>query len=130
MAEAVPKRVMVVEDEAVIALLLSSHLMKWGYDVVGTADNFEEAVELFDAEQPDLVLMDVSIMGPRDGVETAHALRERRPELPIIFLSAYADQATSRRIRDSAPHGYLPKPFDASALEQKVRELLSSPSAP
>lgn len=122
-------RVMVVEDEAVVALLLSSYLTKWGYDVTGIADNFDEAVEMFDSAHPDLVLMDISIMGSRDGIETAQALRDRRRDLPIIFISAFSDQGTARRVEESGAYAFLPKPFDAASLERKVREVLTRSNA-
>ena len=68
-------RVMIVEDEALISLMLESVLEESGFEVVGIADEFADAIALFERTQPDLVVMDVSILGDRDGIETAAALR-------------------------------------------------------
>jgi DNA-binding NarL/FixJ family response regulator len=70
--------------------------------------------------------MDVSIFGPRDGVETALALRARRPGLPIVFLSAFSDPTTSARVQGTRPVAHLTKPFDASSLEHTLRAVFES----
>lgn len=116
---------MIVEDEVVIALLLETFVIKLGLEVVGVVDHYEAAVELFEQTRPDVVLMDVSIAGKRDGVETAKALRALR-EVPTIFLTAYTDPTTVERMRACAPYGYLSKPFDATLLENMLRSALSS----
>jgi CheY-like chemotaxis protein len=118
-----PGRVMIVEDEVVIALLLETFVLKHGHDVVGIADNFDDAVALFTEQQPDAVLMDVSIMGDRDGVATAAALRAIR-DVPVIFLTAYTDPVTLGRLQAGAPHAFLSKPFDEELLASALRSAL------
>jgi PAS domain S-box-containing protein len=108
-------RVLVVEDQALIGLDLERRLIRAGYDVVGIADNFDDAVELFKETEPDLVLMDIFIRGPIDGIETARAIG-RLSDVPVVFLTAYADDDTVRRAAETSPYGYLLKPFDERTL--------------
>ncbi len=110
-----PRRVMIVEDEALIALDLERRLGRLGFDVVGVADNLEEAVELFAETRPDLVLMDIFIRGASDGIDTARAIG-KISDTPVIFLTAYADEDTVRRAAQTSPYGYLLKPFDERTL--------------
>jgi CheY-like chemotaxis protein len=74
-----PTRVLIVEDEAIIAMDLAQRLESYGYVVTGIAASSDQAIELFDSTGPDLVMMDIVIRGGMDGVETAARLRERRP---------------------------------------------------
>lgn len=112
-------KVLIVEDEAIIALDLERRLRRLGCDVVGTADHRDEAVALFQQHQPDLVLMDVFIRPPVDGIETARTLTSMR-DVPVIFLTAYADDETLRRAAQTKPYGYLLKPFDERTLAATV----------
>jgi hypothetical protein len=114
-AEGRRRRFLVVEDEALIALDLERRLLRAGYDVVGIADNRDEAVELFREKQPDLVLMDIFIRGSVDGIETAKAMGELS-DVPVVFLTAYADDDTVHRAAETSPYGYLLKPFDERTL--------------
>ena len=110
-----PIRVMVVEDESVIALDLEMRLTRLGYDVVAVCDNCEDAIALFVETHPQLVLMDICISGPVDGIETASAI-SRLSDVPVVFLTAYADQDTVRRASKTSPYGYLLKPFDERSV--------------
>jgi len=108
-------RILIVEDEALIALDLERRLLRMGYEVVGIGDNRDEAVALFVEHQPEIILMDISIRGPVDGIETARAITQLG-DVPIIFLTAYADDDTVRRAAEISPYGYLLKPFDERTL--------------
>jgi len=119
-------RVMIVEDEALISLMLESVLEESGFEVVGIADEFADAIALFERTQPDLVVMAVCILGDRDGIETAAALRERRP-VPIIFLTAYTDPLTLAGIRDVGAYDVMSKPLEGSALREMVWSALAAP---
>ena len=114
-ASQAPYRVMVVEDESVIALDLEMRLTRLGYDVVAVCDNCDDAVALFVETQPQLVLMDICISGPVDGIETASAI-SKLSDVPVVFLTAYADQDTVRRAAKTSPYGYLLKPFDERSV--------------
>ncbi len=108
-------RVLLIEDEAIIAHDLSRRLHRLGYTVVGVADNGPEALTLAAETRPSLVLMDLVIQGPMDGVETAAALATRM-DVPVIFLTAYSDAKTVDRAREVHPYGYLIKPFEEREL--------------
>ncbi len=114
-ARSVRYRLLLVEDEALIALELERRLARMGFDVVGVADNSQDAMTLFLDAEPDLVLMDICILGPVDGVETARAI-SRISDVPVVFLTAYADDETLRRTADVSPYGYVIKPFDERTL--------------
>lgn len=114
-ADGVRRRVLVVEDEALIALDLERRLRRMGYDVVGIADCYEQAIELVQQHQPHLVLMDVFLIGPRDGIDAARAICARS-DVPIVFVTANADGETVRRAAEVSPYGYLLKPFDDRTL--------------
>ncbi len=103
-------RILIVEDEAVIAMEIEMRLTKMGYEIVGNAATGEKALALAERERPDLALMDINIVGSIDGVETAARLRTRF-DIPVVFLTAYSDDATIDRATAAGPLGYLTKPF-------------------
>lgn len=105
-----PVRILVVEDEALVALDLKRRLTGFGYEVIGTVASGGEAIAMVERSPPDLVLMDIQIQGPLDGVATAQAITERW-DIPIVFLTAHSDQATVNRAQAVQPFGYLFKPF-------------------
>ncbi len=108
-------RVLIVEDEALIALDLKRRLQAAGYEVVGVVDNYVDALGSASESPPELILMDISIRGGVDGIDTARAIRQVA-DIPIVFLTAFVDDATLQRASDVSPYGYLLKPFDASTL--------------
>jgi PAS domain S-box-containing protein len=122
------RRVLIVEDEALIALDLERRVVRMGFDVVGTADNCAEAVEVFQATRPDLVLMDIFIRGAADGIQTARELG-KFSDVPVIFITAFADSDTVGRAADVSPYGYLLKPFDDNTLAATVRVALERHAA-
>lgn len=85
--------ILIVEDESIVALDLQMRLTRLGYRVVGIAASGTEALQLAEQFQPDLTLMDIRLKGALDGIETAQALRQRL-DAPIVYLTAYADEAT------------------------------------
>lgn len=108
--KAVPFRVLVVEDEAVVAMDIESRLRSMGYEVAGRADTAASAVESAETVRPDLVLMDIRLRDGSDGIEAAAEIAERL-ELPVVFLTAHADEGTLERAKHMGPAGYLLKPF-------------------
>lgn len=121
-------RILIVEDESIVALDLRSTLEELGYQVVGTADTGEAAVELAMREHPDIVLMDIRLRGAMDGTEAAEQIR-RRYNVPVIYLTAYSDDATLRRAQASEPYGYLLKPFAERDLQVAIQMALYRHSA-
>jgi signal transduction histidine kinase/AmiR/NasT family two-component response regulator len=104
-------RVFIVEDERIIAKDIEQTLKSLGYSVCGVADSGEVAIEQVPRVQPDLILMDVRIRGDLDGIQTAERIRQSQ-NVPIVFLTAFADEPTLRRARSAAPYGYVLKPFE------------------
>lgn len=118
--------VLIVEDEALVALGLQTGLEKDGYNVVGTADNAEDAEQLFIENEVDIVLMDVKIMGCKDGIDTAADLMKIK-QVPIIYLTAFTDDNTISRIKNTYPVAFLAKPYNINnvriAIELAVNNL-------
>ncbi len=108
-------KILIVEDDILIANDVKQLLSDWGYTVVGCADNFDDALSLFEQSQPDIALVDVQIVGEKDGVHTATAFNLLR-RIPIIFLTAQADFQTVTRAKNAEPSAYLLKPFDERHL--------------
>ena len=123
------KRVLVVEDENIIALDLRLRIENLGQTVVGVAHSGEAAVRQTAELAPDLVLMDIVLRGAMDGVEAASAIRQSQ-ETPIIYLSAHSDEKTRQRMAATRPPGYLVKPFDdelQSAISGVAPDALRGP---
>jgi PAS domain S-box-containing protein len=114
-----PKRVLVVEDQRLVAADLEDSLKRLGYDVVGSVASGEEANSIAIVVRPDLALMDIRLRGEMDGIQTASAIRERM-DIPIIYLTAYADEETVRRAMVTGPFGYLVKPFNERELRAAI----------
>lgn len=115
--------ILVVEDETIVAKDIQCTLARLGYKVPATATSGEEAVRKAGEIQPDLVLMDIVLKGPMDGVETARELRIRY-DVPVVYLTAYADDHTLQRVKETAPGGYLLKPFQPSELRPTIEMAL------
>jgi PAS domain S-box-containing protein len=113
------KTVLVVEDERVVAKDLQRSLINLGYQVPTTAASADDAIRAASERCPDLVLMDIRIKGERDGIETAAILRSRF-DVPVVYLTAYADDATVERAKKTEPHAYLLKPVKADELRSAV----------
>ncbi|HLK56733.1 MAG TPA: response regulator, partial [Chthonomonadaceae bacterium] len=108
-------RVLIVEDEALIADEIEDRLTRLHYQVVGTADTGVKAIEIAERERPGLALMDIHLKGPMDGIQAADHLY-RNLGIPSVFLTAQADQATFQRAAHIAPFGYVFKPFHEKDL--------------
>lgn len=123
-----PARILIVEDESIVARDLQEQLAKAGYLVVGVTARGDEALRLTAELEPNLVLMDIRLQGELDGIAAAAALRERCPAA-VIFLTAHADTATLERARVTEPFGYLLKPFDERELRTTIEMALYKHSA-
>lgn len=102
--------ILVTEDESIVRKDIERSLKKLGYNVVGSADTGEKAIELAESLKPDLALMDIMLKGKMTGIEAAEEIK-KRVDIPIIFLTAYADESTLSRAKVTEPHGYILKPF-------------------
>ncbi len=116
-------RVLVVEDEGIIAQDIRISLQELGYEVCSTVNTGEEAVRMAEAERPDLVLVDVVLKGPMDGIDAARLIHSRF-KIPIIYLTAYADEKMLDRAKVTEPFGYLIKPFREKELHSTIEMAL------
>lgn len=108
-------RILIVEDEALIAAEIESALRKLGYRVAGKARNGDKALDLLASSQPDLALLDIDIKGTRNGIDLARIIREKY-DYPFVFLTAFSDRETLARLMDTMPYGYIVKPFNRGEL--------------
>lgn len=113
-------RVYVVEDEAIIAADLGERLEQLGFAVVGTSGHGERALAAIPSLRPDVVLMDIVIKGPINGIETARRLREGF-DIPVIFLTSHADADTVQRAVGTNPFGYVLKPYNDRELQVAIQ---------
>src|SRR5919108_5029853 len=112
-------QIMVVEDESIVAEDMKAMLEGFGYAVPAVAFSGEEAVKKAFATHPDLVLMDIVLKGQMSGVEAVERIRSRC-NIPVVYVTAYADEKTVRRAKVTEPFGYLLKPFDARELQTAI----------
>jgi CheY-like chemotaxis protein len=113
------EKILVVEDEAVVARDLEQTLTRLGYDVVAIAQFAAEAVGKAAETHPDLVLMDISLQGDKDGVQAAEVIAQRFGT-PVVFLTAHTDKATVARAQAAQPAGYIVKPFNREKLHAAI----------
>jgi DNA-binding NarL/FixJ family response regulator len=112
-------RVMLVEDEVIVAWDIAETVKRLGYDIVGMADTAEQAVRLAEQLAPDVILMDIRLNGTLDGIEAARLIRARTGR-GVIYLTAHADLATMERAAATEPLGYVFKPFSQEVLRSAL----------
>ncbi len=113
------EKILLVEDERIIAIDLQSRLEKLGFQVLELATTGEEAIEIAQRQKPDLVLMDVMLPGQIDGVAAAKSIGDQLG-IPIIFLSAYSDSTTLNRAKEAGPFAYVIKPFTEREISTAI----------
>lgn len=118
-----PANILIVEDESIVAMDMAYQLQEMGYRVCAIADNGNDAIALAEQHHPTVVLMDIIIKGNMDGIDTARHIGHRF-HIPVIFLTAYSDPHTVERAAQTAPYGYLTKPFQASELRAAIEVAL------
>jgi PAS domain S-box-containing protein len=123
MTDPTKTKVLIVEDEAIVASDIESRLRKAGYSVPATAASGEQALEKIEETSPDLVLMDIRLQGKMDGIATATEIRNRF-KLPVIYLTAHADRATLERAKVTGPFSYLVKPIGNVNLSSAIEVAL------
>ncbi len=116
-------KILVVEDEAIIARDLQLQLEELGYYVPCIVATGEDAIEKAEEIRPDLVLMDIMLLGHVDGIEAATQIRSKS-DVPIVYLSAYADNMLHERAKDTDPFGYLSKPVSKNDLHNTIEMAL------
>ncbi|HUT98265.1 MAG TPA: PAS domain S-box protein [bacterium] len=116
-------KVLVVEDEMIVARDIENRLNNLGYTVVGLASTGEEAVRTAIGAIPDLVLMDIMLKGEMDGIQAAERIN-RELDIPVVYLTAYADETTLERAKITGPFGYIVKPFEQRGLHTTIETAL------
>lgn len=117
-------KILIVEDDEIVAIDISTRLEKLGfYDVVGITATGEEAVSMTEKIRPDLVLMDIVLKDKMDGIEAAGLIRSRF-NIPIVYLTAFADERLLKRAKITEPFGYILKPFKERELHTTIEMAL------
>jgi DNA-binding LytR/AlgR family response regulator len=124
-------RILIVEDEPIIAADLADRLIEMGFDVVGPCVTGETALELVQQYAPDLILMDIQLEGTMDGVETTKRIQENHA-IPVIFLTSNSDEGTFARAKATMPAAFMSKPFRGKDLKHTIELAISkvSPTTP
>ncbi len=112
-------RILIVEDEPVVATDLRYELTEMGYEIAGVALDGETAIRLATTEKPSLILMDIGLQGQMNGIDAAEQIR-RSFGIPVVYLTAYVDDKTLNRAKATHPFGYLVKPFRADQLRTTI----------
>ena len=118
-------RILIIENERILARDLQETLISLGHEVVGLAANFPDAVALASMHMPDLALVDIHIDGDRDGIALATELREEH-KMAIAFLTSHADHETVMKASVVRPNGYLIKPFDTSSVDVLINTAMAN----
>ncbi|TNF48300.1 MAG: response regulator transcription factor [Bacteroidetes bacterium] len=111
--------ILVVEDESIVSKDIQHSLKKLGYNVVGAAATGEKALDLAREFKPDIVLMDIMLKGDMNGIQTAEIIRNEF-SIPVVFLTAYADESTLSKAKITEPYGYIIKPFKEIDLHTSI----------
>jgi PAS domain S-box-containing protein len=115
--------ILIVEDDFIVAKVIEKSLRELGYSIAGMVGTGNDAVDVAGREQPDLVLMDINLQGEMDGIMAADAIRSNQ-DVPVVFLTAFSDQKTFSRALETAPYGYIIKPFQTNTLATTIQVAL------
>lgn len=116
-------RILVVEDEAIIAMDIQSILKKMGYSSSEVVHSGEESIKKVAAGRPHLVLMDIQLKGKLDGIQAARQIFDQY-KIPVVYITAFGDENTLRRADGTARFGYITKPFEENQLEATIQGAL------
>ena len=116
-------RILIVEDEAITVSALKRELVSLGYEIAGTASATGEALKAVELHKPDLVLMDITLAGGVNGIVAAVAIRGNF-HVPVVFLTAHADDRTMERAVGAGAFGYVLKPFSGAGLKAAIETAL------
>ena len=119
------KKIILVEDDFIIGMLLEKQIQRMGFEVAAKVDSGEEAVTRVKEENPELVLMDIKLVGDIDGIEAMEQIRQFS-DVPVIYLTGNADSNTRARAEKTGPEGYLIKPVDMKVLRQKILKIMNA----
>jgi two-component system response regulator LytT len=118
------KNVLIVEDESIVAMDIQQSLISLGYEVLGIASSGKKAIEyLTKRTKPDVILMDIMIKGDMTGIDVSAHVKEHH-DIPVVFLTAYADDQTLEKAKNTEPYGYILKPFKEVDLKTNIEMAL------
>lgn len=112
-------KILVVEDEMIIAAKISMQLTSLGYEVTGILPRGEQAIESVKENRPDIILLDINLKGILDGIATAQQIQQFA-DIPVIYLTANSDEATFNRAKATKPYAFIPKPFKQLDLQRAI----------
>ncbi|MEW6469238.1 MAG: response regulator [Bacteroidota bacterium] len=115
--------ILITEDESIVAKDIQHSLKKLGYNVIGICSTGEDAIATVEEKRPDLILMDIMLKGEMSGIDAADQIRARF-NIPVIFLTAYADESTLSKAKVTEPYGYIIKPFKEIDLHTSIEMAL------
>jgi two-component system, response regulator PdtaR len=117
-------KIVLVEDEFIIAMVLEKQLQKFGYDLAAKVTNGKDAIEAIKVHQPDLIIMDIKIDGDMDGIDAMNEIR-KFSDVPVIFMSGNSDSGTRERAAETKPVDYMVKPIPIQELNNSIIKGLS-----
>ncbi len=117
-------KILIVEDEAIVALEIQIRLRAMGYNVCGISATGEKAIQMVESMRPNFVLMDIKLKGEMNGIEAAEIIKKRF-SIPSIFITAFSDENTIQQIKKSTNRDYLMKPLREEELKEAILRILS-----
>jgi DNA-binding LytR/AlgR family response regulator len=121
-------RILVVEDESLVAMDMVDMLTRMGYELLPNAMGFNDAVTILESQKPDLVLVDINLSGSKTGIDLARLLKDKY-KIPFIFITSHSDKQTVNTASATLPSGYLVKPFDSEDLFTSIEIALANHAA-
>jgi len=118
-------KILIVEDEGIVALDLEQRLNDMNYNVVGIAGNGNEAIKKTEKLRPDIILMDILIKGDLNGIETAQKIQDLY-NIPFIYLTGSLDSTILERAKTTEPSGYISKPFDDTEIQNAIQRTINN----
>ena len=109
-------KILIVEDEILIADMIERYLVRKGHKVVGSAISYEEATKLYTQEKPDIALLDIRLSGPKTGIDFAAFIQQQDRSIPFIYLTSQMDKTSIDQAKETLPAGYLSKPIQKESL--------------
>jgi two-component system, response regulator PdtaR len=118
------ENILIVEDEMILAMSMKQELMNLDYNIVGVVDTGEKAIKSANELKPDLIMMDITLKGEIDGIETAKQINENL-DIPIIYMTAYSSDDVLNRAINTKNYGYLLKPFEKEEMNTAIKTTIS-----
>lgn len=119
------KKILIVEDEFIIAMLIEKQITRLGYDVVAKVTSGDKAIDAVKSHNVDLILMDIKIIGDMDGIETMHAIR-KFSSVPVIYITGNSDPVTKQKAFETGPAGYIIKPIEMDTLRVALNQVFGT----